>query len=147
MRVLVTKQNWQLIKILVMLLNIPSFSFNLKQIFIYIYIYMYIQGKVFPNNVMPGMFGLGMVLKEIHLGYSTRFLFREQDLYLETWSWSPLICTEKAFGSGYMGLRERMYFIIFVYYPNIKVFHFIYFSLFFIYSYVSFLLACDQCFV
>ena len=36
----------------------------------------------------------------------------------------------KAFGSGYMGLRERMYFINFVYYINIKVFHFIYFSLF-----------------
>ena len=43
-----------------------------------------------------------MVLKEIHLAYSTRFLFREQDLYLETWSQSPLICTEKAFGSGYI---------------------------------------------
>ena len=36
----------------------------------------------------------------------------------------------KAFGTGYMGLRERMYFINFVYYINIKVFHFIYFSLF-----------------
>ena len=35
-----------------------------------------------------------------------------------------------AIGSGYMGLSERMYFIIFVYYVNIKVFHFIYFSLF-----------------
>ena len=105
------------------------------------------RGRSCLINVRPGMFGLGMVLKEIHLAYSTRFLFREQDLYLETWSWSPLICTEKAFGSGYMGLRERMYFIIFVYYPNIKVFHFIYFSSFFIYFYVSFLLACRQCFV
>ena len=105
------------------------------------------RGRSCLINVRPGMLGLGMVLKEIHLAYSTRFLFREQDLYLETWSWSPLICTEKAFGSGYMGLRERMYFIIFVYYANIKVFHFIYFSLTFIYLYVSFLLAYDQCFV
>ena len=30
--------------------------------------------------------------------------------------------TEKDFGKGYMGLRERMYFISFVYYANIKVF-------------------------
>ena len=37
-----------------------------------------------------------------------------------------------------MGLREHMYFIIFVYYPNITVFHFIYFSLLFIYFYVPF---------
>ena len=29
------------------------------------------------RNVRPGMFGLGMVLKEIHLAYSTRFLSRE----------------------------------------------------------------------
>ena len=29
-----------------------------------------------------------------------------------------------------MGLRERMRLFIFVYYPNMKVFHFIYFSLF-----------------
>ena len=93
------------------------------------------------------MFGLGMVLKEIHLDYSARFLFREQDLYLEMQSWSPLICTEKAFRSGYMGLRERMYFIIFDYYANMKVFHFIYFSLFFIYLHVSFRLACDQYFL
>ena len=46
----------------------------------------------------------------------------------------------------YMGLRENMYFLIFVYYANIKVFHFIYCSLFFIYLNVSFLLACDLCF-
>ena len=37
-----------------------------------------------------------------------------------------------------MSLRERMYFIIFVYYANIKVFHFVYFLLFFIYLYASF---------
>ena len=37
-----------------------------------------------------------------------------------------------------MGLCERMYFIIFVYYPNIKVFHFIYFSLFFICCFLMF---------
>ena len=48
------------------------------------------------------------------------------------------MCTEKAFGSGYMSLRERMYFIIFAYYANIKVFHFVYFLLFFIYLYASF---------
>ena len=41
-----------------------------------------------------------------------------------------------------MGIRERIYLIIFVYYANIKVFHFIIFSLFFIYLDVSFLLAC-----
>ena len=35
-----------------------------------------------------------------------------------------------------MGLRERMYFILFVYYVNIKVFHFTYFSLFLLYLYV-----------
>ena len=35
-----------------------------------------------------------------------------------------------------MGLRECMYFIIFVYYENIKVFYFIYFSLLFIYLYM-----------
>ena len=35
------------------------------------------------------MSDLGMVLKEIHLGYSTRFLFGEYDLYLEVWSWWP----------------------------------------------------------
>ena len=95
------------------------------------------EGKVLPNrNVKPGVFGLGMVLKEIHLAYSTWFLFREYDLYLQTGSWSPLICTEKAFGSGYMGLHECIYFIIFVYHVNIKVFHFIYFSLFlFIYMF------------
>ena len=38
--------------------------------------------------------------------------------------------TEKDFGKGYMGLRERMNFTSFVYYANIKVFYFIYFSLF-----------------
>ena len=39
------------------------------------------EGKVLPNrNVRLGMFGLDMELKEIHLGYSTRFLFREKDL-------------------------------------------------------------------
>ena len=39
------------------------------------------EGKVLPNrNVRLGMFELGMELKEIHLGYSTRFLFREKDL-------------------------------------------------------------------
>ena len=106
------------------------------------------RGRSLHNrNVRPGKFELGIVLKEIHLGYSTRFLFREQDLYLETWSWSPLICMEKVFGNEYIGLRERMYFIIFVYYAKIKVLHFIQFSLFFVYLYVSFLLACDQCFV
>ena len=31
---------------------------------------------------------------------------------------------------GYMGLRERIYFTLFVYYANIKVFHVIYFLLF-----------------
>ena len=50
-----------------------------------------------------------------------------------TWSCSSLICTEKAFGSEYMGLRERMYFIRFAYYANIKVFHFIYLFFHFIY--------------
>ena len=36
---------------------------------------------------------------------------QELDLYLETWLWSPLICTEKApCGIGYMGLRERIQF-------------------------------------
>ena len=64
-------------------------------------------------------------------------------MYLETWSWSLLIFTEKAFGSGYIGLRERMYFILFVSYANIEVFHFIHFSLCSIYLYVSFLAGCD----
>ena len=40
-----------------------------------------------------------------------------------------------------MGLRKRMYFIIFVYYPNIKVFHFIYFSLLFILMFPFYLQA------
>ena len=36
------------------------------------------EGKVLPNrNIRLGMLGLGMVLKEIHLAYATRFLFRE----------------------------------------------------------------------
>ena len=33
--------------------------------------------KIHHSKVRPGMSGLGMVLKEIHLAYSTRFLFRE----------------------------------------------------------------------
>ena len=34
------------------------------------------EGKALPNrNDRPGMFGLGIVLKEINLGYSTRFFF------------------------------------------------------------------------
>ena len=65
------------------------------------------------------MFGLGMVVKEIYFAYSTRHLFREQGLYQETWLLSALICMEKAFGSRYTGLRERMSFILFVCY----VFH------------------------
>ena len=70
------------------------------------------------RNVRPGMFGLVMVMVAI-------------DMY------------GKSLREWYTGLRERMYFIIFVYYANIKVFHIVYFSLFFIYLYVSFLLACD----
>ena len=31
---------------------------------------------------------------------------------------SVQICAEKAFGGGYIGLRESMYFIIFVYYAK-----------------------------
>ena len=40
--------------------------------------------------------------------------FCQYDLYLETWSWSPLICAEKApsQGSGYMELHENMYQIL-----------------------------------
>ena len=40
-------------------------------------------------------------------------------------------------------IRERVSFILFVYYANIKVFHFFYFSLIFIYLYVSFLFICN----
>ena len=66
--------------------------------------------KVLPNrDVRPRMFGLGMVLKEIYLAYSIRFLITEQDLCLETWSQLQLMCTEKNFGSGYMVLRQRIY--------------------------------------
>ena len=64
------------------------------------------------------MFGRGMALKEIYLANSTRFIFREQNLYRK---------------SGYMGLRERMYFILFVYHVNI-IFCFIYMFLFCFYA-------------
>ena len=40
-------------------------------------------------------------------------------------------------------IRESMYFILFVYYANIKVFQLINFSLFFVYLYVSFLFTCN----
>ena len=43
-------------------------------------------------------------------------------------------------GMYFMWLREGMYFIPFVYYANNKVFHFIYFPLFFIYLYFPFCL-------
>ena len=35
-----------------------------------------------------------------------------------------------------MGLRERMYFIIFVYYANIQVFHFFLFFIYFLFIYM-----------
>ena len=105
------------------------------------------QEKVLTNrNVGPGMFGLGL-LKEIYLAYSNHFLFKEQGLYLDTWSWPPLLYMEKTFGSLYTGLRGQLCFIIVVYYAVIKVFHLIYFLLFFIYLYVSFLFTYNQCFV
>ena len=47
----------------------------------------------------PAFYGL----KDICLASSTRFLFRELDLYLETWSWSPLICTKTASGMDVWG--------------------------------------------
>ena len=104
------------------------------------------QEKVLANrNVVPGKFGLGMLLKEIYLAYSNHFLFKEQGLYLDTWP--PLLYMEKIFGSLYTGLRGHVCFIIVVYYALIKVFHLIYFLLFFIYLYVSFLFTCNWCFV
>ena len=89
---------------------------------------------------------INMVLKEIHLAYSTRFFFREQDLYLETWSQSPLICTEKAFGIGYIAVTLTHVFYYFCLLCKPLCF-FTFFSLFFVYLYVSFLLACGWCFV
>ena len=90
-----------------------------------------------PNrSIRAGTFGLGMVLKEIHLAYSTRFAFRESDLYLVTWPWSSLICTGKVFCSVHMGLRERMYFITFVYLQVLKFFSsFIFHYFLFIYMF------------
>ena len=43
----------------------------------------------------PGMFGLGLAPKEIFFAYSIQFVFLTISLYLETWSWSPLICVGK----------------------------------------------------
>ena len=61
--------------------------------------------------VTSGMFGRGIVPKEKVYRIFSPVSIQEQDLYLETWLWSPLICIEKApCGSGYTELCERIQF-------------------------------------
>ena len=52
------------------------------------------------KTVRDGMFGLGMVPKEILSHLFNPFNLKILDLYLETWLWSPLICAEKALHGG-----------------------------------------------
>ena len=68
---------------------------------------------MFSRNVKSGMFGLGIMPKEIFLAYSTQFIFSTIRL---TWLWSPFTYAEKAPSgrSQYMELFENVYFSIFV---------------------------------
>ena len=104
--------------------------------------------KVLPNtNVRPGMFGLGMVLQEIHLGYSTRFLFREQELYLEPGHGRQLYVRKKPSLVDIWGYANACILLFLFIMQTLKFFTLFIFHYFVIYFYVSFLLACDQCFV
>ena len=54
--------------------------------------------------VRSGMFGLDIALKKKLCGLFNLVSIQEEDLYLETWLWSLLICTEKTHcGSEYTG--------------------------------------------
>ena len=68
---------------------------------------------LFGRNVKSGMFGLGMVPKEIFLAYSIQFVFSTIRL---TWLWSPFTYAEKAPSgrSRYIEFFENVYFSIFV---------------------------------
>ena len=69
------------------------------------------RGRSCLTLARSGMFGLGIAPKEKLSRLFNPVSIQEQDLYLETWLWSPLICTEKSSsGSGYAGLRERIQF-------------------------------------
>ena len=59
----------------------------------------------------PRPFGLGIAPKETISCLINPVSIEEEDLYLETWLWSPLICMEKVpCGSGYARLCEQMRF-------------------------------------
>ena len=50
--------------------------------------------------VRSGMFGLDIALKKKLCGLFNPVSIQEEDLYLETWLWSLLICTEKTHCGG-----------------------------------------------